>query len=72
MKHSFNAIVVDAGQAGLSLATRLAKESRKVAIVERKLFGGACPTKAMAASAHAAHLARPGQQLRRSGRADAG
>ena len=37
-----------------------------MAIVERKLFGGTCvnngctPTKAMVASAHAAHLARRG------------
>jgi pyruvate/2-oxoglutarate dehydrogenase complex dihydrolipoamide dehydrogenase (E3) component len=63
MKHSFDAIVVGAGQAGPSLATRLAGAGRKVAIVERHLFGGTCvntgctPTKAMVASAHAAHLA---------------
>ena len=36
----------------------------KVAIIERKLFGGTCvntgciPTKAMVASAYAAHMAR--------------
>jgi pyruvate/2-oxoglutarate dehydrogenase complex dihydrolipoamide dehydrogenase (E3) component len=66
MKHSFDAIVVGAGQAGPSLAVRLAKAGRKVAMVERHLFGGTCinngctPTKAMVASAHAAHLARRG------------
>lgn len=66
MKHSFDAIVVGAGQAGPSLATRLAGAGWKVAMVERKLFGGTCvnngctPTKAMVASAHAAHLARRG------------
>jgi len=66
MKHTFDAIVVGAGQAGPSLATRLAKAGRKVAMVERHLFGGTCvntgctPTKAMVASAHAAHLARRG------------
>ena len=55
-----------AGQAGPSLAVRLAGAGRKVAIVERKLFGGTCvnngctPTKAMVASAHAAHLTRRG------------
>ena len=60
----FDAIVVGAGQAGPFLAVRLAESGRKVAIVERKLFGGTCvntgctPTKAMVASAHAAHLAR--------------
>jgi pyruvate/2-oxoglutarate dehydrogenase complex dihydrolipoamide dehydrogenase (E3) component len=66
MRQSFDAIVVGAGQAGPSLAVRLAVAGRKVAIVERKLFGGTCvntgctPTKAMVASAHAAHLARRG------------
>jgi pyruvate/2-oxoglutarate dehydrogenase complex dihydrolipoamide dehydrogenase (E3) component len=66
MKQMFDAIVVGAGQAGPSLAARLAGAGRKVAMVERKLFGGTCvntgctPTKAMVASAHAAHLARRG------------
>jgi pyruvate/2-oxoglutarate dehydrogenase complex dihydrolipoamide dehydrogenase (E3) component len=66
MKHIFDAIVVGAGQAGPSLATRLAGAGSKVAMVERGLFGGTCinngctPTKAMVASAHAAHLARRG------------
>ena len=66
MKHSFDAIVVGAGQAGPSLATRLAGAGWKVAAVERHLFGGTCvnngctPTKAMVGSAHAAHLARRG------------
>jgi pyruvate/2-oxoglutarate dehydrogenase complex dihydrolipoamide dehydrogenase (E3) component len=66
MKHTFDAIVAGAGQAGPSLAARLAGAGRKVAMVERKLFGGTCvntgctPTKAMVASAHAAHLARRG------------
>lgn len=60
----FDAIVVGAGQAGPSLAARLAGAGRRVAMVERHLFGGTCvntgctPTKAMVASAHAAHLAR--------------
>jgi pyruvate/2-oxoglutarate dehydrogenase complex dihydrolipoamide dehydrogenase (E3) component len=66
MKHIFDAIVVGAGQAGSPLATRLASAGWQVAIVERHLFGGTCvnagctPTKAMVASAHAAHLARRG------------
>jgi pyruvate/2-oxoglutarate dehydrogenase complex dihydrolipoamide dehydrogenase (E3) component len=64
MSLQFDAIVVGAGQAGPSLAVRLASAGRKVAMVERHLFGGTCvnngctPTKAMVASAHAAHLAR--------------
>ena len=60
----FDAIIIGTGQAGPFLAGRLAASGRKVAIVERKLFGGTCvntgctPTKAMVASAYAAHLAR--------------
>jgi pyruvate/2-oxoglutarate dehydrogenase complex dihydrolipoamide dehydrogenase (E3) component len=60
----FDAAVVGAGQAGPSLALRLAAAGMKVAMVERKLFGGTCvntgctPTKAMVASAYAVHLAR--------------
>jgi pyruvate/2-oxoglutarate dehydrogenase complex dihydrolipoamide dehydrogenase (E3) component len=60
----FDAIIIGTGQAGPFLAQRLAGAGRKVAIVERKLFGGTCvntgctPTKAMVASAHAAYIAR--------------
>ncbi len=61
---TFDAIVIGAGQAGPSLAARLTKAGQTVAYVERKLFGGTCvntgctPTKAMIASAYAAHVAR--------------
>ena len=64
MDRSFDAIVIGAGQAGPFLALRLGEAGMKVAIVERKLFGGTCintgctPTKTLVASAHAAHLAR--------------
>lgn len=64
MARAFDAIVVGAGQAGPSLAARLAGAGRKVALIERHLVGGTCvntgctPTKAMVASAYAAHLAR--------------
>lgn len=60
----YDAIIIGTGQAGPALAGRLAGAGMKVAIVERKLFGGTCvntgcnPTKAMIASAYAAHLAR--------------
>jgi pyruvate/2-oxoglutarate dehydrogenase complex dihydrolipoamide dehydrogenase (E3) component len=66
MKQSFDAVVIGAGQAGPSLAGRLVAAGMKVALVERKLFGGTCvntgctPTKTMVASAYAAHLARRG------------
>jgi pyruvate/2-oxoglutarate dehydrogenase complex dihydrolipoamide dehydrogenase (E3) component len=60
----FDAIVVGTGQAGPALAARLAGAGWKVAIVEKDKFGGTCvnngctPTKAMVASAYAAHIAR--------------
>ncbi|HET9652032.1 MAG TPA: mercuric reductase, partial [Usitatibacter sp.] len=61
---SFDAIVVGTGQAGPPLAEALARAGRSVAVIERGAFGGTCvnngctPTKAMVASAHAAHMAR--------------
>ncbi len=64
MNTHFDAIVIGSGQAGPSLAVRLANAGQKVAIIERKSFGGTCvntgcmPTKALVASAYAAHLAR--------------
>jgi len=64
MSKPYDAIVIGTGQAGPSLAARMAQSGMKVAIVERKLFGGTCvntgciPTKTMIASAYAAHMAR--------------
>lgn len=61
---TFDAIVIGTGQAGPSLARRLVAAGRKVAIIERKFFGGTCvnngctPTKTLVASAYAAHVAR--------------
>jgi pyruvate/2-oxoglutarate dehydrogenase complex dihydrolipoamide dehydrogenase (E3) component len=60
----YDAIVIGAGQAGPSLAARLAGSGWRVAIVERHLFGGTCvntgciPTKTLVASARAAWVAR--------------
>ena len=60
----FDALVIGTGQAGPSLAARLSQAGMKVAVIERKLFGGTCvntgciPTKTMVASAYAAFLAR--------------
>lgn len=60
----YDAIVIGTGQAGPSLAVRLAEAGRKVAVIERKRFGGTCvntgciPTKALVASARAAWVAR--------------
>lgn len=66
MSEKFDAIIIGTGQAGPSLAARMTREGMKTAIVERKLFGGTCvnvgciPTKALVASARAAHMARRG------------
>jgi pyruvate/2-oxoglutarate dehydrogenase complex dihydrolipoamide dehydrogenase (E3) component len=64
MSGTFDAIIIGTGQAGPPLAKRLASAGMKVAIAERKRFGGTCvntgctPTKALVASARAAHVAR--------------
>ena len=64
MPEKYDAIIIGTGQAGPSLAARLAGAGWRVAVVERKLFGGTCvnvgciPTKTMVASARAAHVAR--------------
>jgi pyruvate/2-oxoglutarate dehydrogenase complex dihydrolipoamide dehydrogenase (E3) component len=64
MATKYDAIVIGTGQAGPSLAVRLVGAGMKVAIVERKRFGGTCvnngciPTKTLVASARAAHVAR--------------
>ena len=49
MSNSFDAIVIGAGQAGPSLAVRLAASGLKTALIEREHLGGA-PASTMAAS----------------------
>src|SRR5438067_115889 len=62
-------LIIGSGQAGVPLATRLAKAGKKVVLVERKELGGTCsntgctPTKTMVASARAAHVARTAGRL---------
>lgn len=69
MTEKFDAIIIGTGQAGPSLAQRMTGEGMNVAILERKLFGGTCvnvgciPTKALVASARAAHMARRGDDF---------
>lgn len=64
MTQNFDAIVIGAGQAGPFMTGRLVQAGMKVALIERKFFGGTCvntgcmPTKTMVASAYAAHIAR--------------
>lgn len=61
---NYDAVIIGTGQAGPSLAQRLAAAGMRVAVIERKLFGGTCvntgciPTKAMVASAYAARIVR--------------
>lgn len=63
MTQGYDAIIIGTGQAGPALARRLSAAGMSVAIIERHLFGGTCvntgctPTKAMVASAYAAHVA---------------
>jgi pyruvate/2-oxoglutarate dehydrogenase complex dihydrolipoamide dehydrogenase (E3) component len=61
---NYDAVVIGAGQAGVPLATTLAKAGRKTALVEREHVGGTCinegctPTKTMVASAKVAYFNR--------------
>jgi len=58
MATKYDAIVIGTGQARPSLAVRLADTGMKVAIIERKRFGGTCvnngciPTKTLAMKAY--------------------
>jgi pyruvate/2-oxoglutarate dehydrogenase complex dihydrolipoamide dehydrogenase (E3) component len=60
----YDAIVIGTGQSGPALTRRLVAAGQKVAVIERKFFGGTCvnagctPTKTLVASAYAAFLAR--------------
>ena len=71
---SFDAIVIGTGQAGPALAARFSAAGHKVAVIERHKFGGTCvndgctPTKALIASAHAAHMARRGREYGLAGK----
>lgn len=69
MATKFDAIIIGTGQAGPALAARLAGAGKKVAVIERKRFGGTCvnngciPTKTLIASARAAYVARRGEDF---------
>jgi pyruvate/2-oxoglutarate dehydrogenase complex dihydrolipoamide dehydrogenase (E3) component len=62
--HLYDSLIIGTGQAGPSLAAKLAVSGSRVAVVERNLFGGTCvntgciPTKTLVASAYAAHMVR--------------
>jgi pyruvate/2-oxoglutarate dehydrogenase complex dihydrolipoamide dehydrogenase (E3) component len=65
----FDVIVIGSGQAGVPLATRLARRGKTVLLAERGDLGGTCvntgctPTKTLIASARAAHVARTAGRL---------
>lgn len=69
MRKHYDAIIIGAGQAGVPLAKKLAEAGKKTALIEKRWVGGTCindgctPTKAMVASARAAHLARNASAL---------
>jgi pyruvate/2-oxoglutarate dehydrogenase complex dihydrolipoamide dehydrogenase (E3) component len=69
MPEKLDALIIGTGQSGPALAGRLTAAGWRVAIVERKLFGGTCvntgciPTKTLVASARAAHVARRAGEL---------
>src|SRR5688572_104376 len=60
---AFDVLVIGGGQAGIPLARELARQGKRLALAERRHLGGSCvnfgctPTKAVIASAKAAHLA---------------
>ncbi len=64
MASRYDALIIGTGQSGPFLAARLAAAGRRVAVAERKRFGGTCvntgciPTKTLIASARAAYVAR--------------
>jgi pyruvate/2-oxoglutarate dehydrogenase complex dihydrolipoamide dehydrogenase (E3) component len=64
MPRTFDAIIIGSGQSGPAVAERFVKEGMRVAVIERKHFGGTCvntgctPTKTLVASARVAHMAR--------------
>jgi pyruvate/2-oxoglutarate dehydrogenase complex dihydrolipoamide dehydrogenase (E3) component len=68
-RDQFDTIVIGAGQAGPGLAYSLASRGERIALIERDQVGGTClnsgcrPTKAIRASARAAHVARTSAAL---------
>ncbi len=65
----FDAIIIGTGQAGVPLASSLAKNGLKTAIIEKGHLGGTCvndgctPTKSYVASARRAYVANNSKDL---------
>lgn len=68
MEESFDAIIIGAGQSGPSLAAFMAGKGKKVALIERKYFGGTCinngciPSKTYVAHAKVIHSIRTAEK----------
>jgi pyruvate/2-oxoglutarate dehydrogenase complex dihydrolipoamide dehydrogenase (E3) component len=69
MASRFDSIVIGAGQAGPTLASRLVSAGEKVALIEKGWLGGTCvnvgctPTKALVANARAIQQTRRGVEM---------
>ena len=74
MATTYDAIVIGTGQAGPTLAVRLAGAGMKVAIIERKRFGGTCvnngciPTKTLDRQRARSPCLPPRRRIRRDHR----
>lgn len=54
----FDLLIIGSGEAGKNLAWTMAKSGRRVAVVERKLIGGSCPSIACMPSKNVIHSAK--------------
>jgi pyruvate/2-oxoglutarate dehydrogenase complex dihydrolipoamide dehydrogenase (E3) component len=59
MAKKFDAIIISTGQAEPSMAQRMTGEGLKVAIIERKLFGGTCVNVGCIPTPQSASLSQP-------------
>ncbi|HME08954.1 MAG TPA: mercuric reductase [Bryobacteraceae bacterium] len=57
-QQQFDILTIGSGEAGKFLAWTMAKSGRRVAVVERKLIGGACPNIACLPSKNVVHSAK--------------
>jgi pyruvate/2-oxoglutarate dehydrogenase complex dihydrolipoamide dehydrogenase (E3) component len=62
---AYDVIVLGCGEGGKYLAWTLAKQGQRVAVVERKLIGGACPNIACLPSKNIIHSAKVADYFRR-------
>lgn len=75
---NYDVIIIGAGQAGVPLAKKLAKDGKRTAIIEKRWVGGTCvndgctPSKALIADARLAYMARQAERIgiRTSGTVD--